>query len=155
MNAEQYVAFQDVLAGSNVLLSSAGGKSLSKSQNSFFHKRLGTGKSYVLKKIIDELTTRGKRFQVTSTSGRTAVLLGGLTIHRFLRITPACHNLEDYIKGFRTKRTAQIFKNLDILIIDEIGMLTNDFFTLISDILDYERETGLPFGGVIQVIHSA
>jgi ATP-dependent DNA helicase PIF1 len=109
---------------------------------------IGTGKSYVLGKVIEELTKRGKKFQVTSTSGRTAVLLGGLTIHRFLRITPACQSLEDYIKEFRTKRTAQIFKNLDILIIDEIGMITNDFFNLISDIFDFERETGLPFGGI-------
>jgi hypothetical protein len=104
-----------------------------------------------LGKIIEELTKRGRKFQVTSTSGRTAVLLGGLTIHRFLRITPACQSLEDYIKEFRTKRTAQIFKNLDILIIDEIGMITKEFFNLISDIFDFERATGLPFGG-IQVV---
>lgn len=118
-------------------------------QRSDFH--IGTGKSYVLKKIIDELKLRGKNFQVTATSGRTAVLLGGLTLHRFLRITPACGSLQDYVAEFRTNRTAQIFKNLDILIIDEVGMLSTSFFDLISEILDYEREAGLPFGGV-QVI---
>ncbi|RYE19581.1 MAG: hypothetical protein EOP45_12440 [Sphingobacteriaceae bacterium] len=112
---------------------------------------VGTGKSYVLKKIIEDLQLRGKNFQITSTSGRTAVLLGGLTIHRFLRITPACCSLQDYVAEFRTKRTAHIFKNLDILIIDEVGMLTSSLFDLISEILDYEREVGLPFGGV-QVI---
>jgi ATP-dependent DNA helicase PIF1 len=78
--------------------------------------------------------------------------LGGQTIHRFLRITPSCHSLADYLEDFQSSQNSQILENLEILIIDEVGMLSLYFFELISDILQYEKQSGAPFGGVQLVI---
>ena len=70
MNTKQSEAYKYIMGGYNVFLT---GKS-------------GSGKSFVVKKCCGELKKWYKRVAITSTTGTSALLIGGTTIHSYLGI---------------------------------------------------------------------
>ena len=70
LNAEQQRAFEKVKAGTSILLSGSA----------------GTGKSFTLTHIIEWAKLQNKNIGVTGTTGTSALLIGGRTIHSFLGI---------------------------------------------------------------------
>jgi ATP-dependent DNA helicase PIF1 len=111
----------------------------------------GVGKTYVLNKIIksSDITNKG----VTATTGSAAILLNGTTIHSFLGIGLGDKPVKDIIqglmrKGEHGKRVITRLLQLELLIIDEISMMNDQLFDLISELLSTIRNNPLPFGGV-------
>ena len=136
MNEEQTVVFDAVVAGISVLLTSRG----------------GCGKSYTLSNIIDYTTTRDIPIGVTATTGCAALLIKGTTIHSFLGIGLATKPVEQLARECMRKQVLYNRLNaMRLLIIDEISMMSDTLFDVISSYLSLVRKNNSPFGGV-QVI---
>ena len=110
----------------------------------------GTGKSWNIKAITEQY----KNIALCSTTGISAVNIGGQTLHSFLNIGLCKTNNVEYefkrIVNSRYSKWEQV-RNADILIIDECSMLDGFLFTLIEKVLRHIKSNENPFGGM-QVI---
>ena len=103
-------------------------------------------------KLFYDAYKDSKKIGITSTTGTSAILIGGTTLHSFLGIGLGKDSVESlYLK---IKKKAYMFKrwrDLDTLIIDEISMLSPHLFDKLEFLARKLRYNELPFGG-IQVI---
>lgn len=121
-------------------------------KNVFITGSPGTGKSYTLKYCIREIKLSGKNYAVTSSTGCSAVLINGQTLHSYIGIGTGKLTESEYIKALSHKRyKIKQLCELNVLIIDEISMVDNITFDKISNILKAIRKSNKPFGG-IQVV---
>lgn len=75
------------------------------------------------------------------------------TIHSFFQINP--YEKSPYLEKIAEtslSRTAHMLKILDILIIDEISMVSNKLFLIMHEMLKRAKENCEPFGGVKVII---
>ena len=122
------------------------------SENLFLSGSAGTGKSYTIKNIVEYLDNNKKNYGLTALTGCAASLINGQTLHSYLSLG-IDKSLKDiymdltkkYIPKYKT------LKSLDVLIIDEISMMSNELIELIDELLKLIKSNILPFGG-IQVI---
>ena len=119
----------------------------------------GTGKTEVIRYIIDECTSKKRRVAVVAPTGIAAVHIGGRTIHSFMRFVPDDQHLTAEEVAVRiqmdkkNKYVINSYKKYDVLIIDEISMVDADLFEKMNYCLQLFRNNGRPFGG-LQVIAS-
>lgn len=131
LNEEQLQVIQETDNGNNILLTGSA----------------GVGKSYTIKHIIER--NAGKKIGLCAMTGCAAILIDGTTLHSFLGIGLADGNSESIARRvFGRKKILQIILTLDMLIIDEVSMLSNDLFDKVSQILSILRKCPKPFGGV-------
>ena len=113
----------------------------------------GTGKSRIIQQIFRDC--RGYyNIALTSMTGMSAVLIGGQTVHSYLGIrtgTGSFEKLYDIIT--KSKKLYYRWKRLEILIIDEISMMSSELFEKLELLGRRIREDDRPFGG-IQLIFS-
>ena len=130
MNIEQQQAWNSFLSGKNVFVTGGG----------------GVGKTYLIKKFYETYRSH-KNIALTSTTGCSALLIGGITLHSFLGI-----GLGNGEPRFMVRKMNATHKNklskLDILIIDEVSMLGYELFDKINLLLKLIRKNTLPFGGI-------
>jgi ATP-dependent DNA helicase PIF1 len=134
LNKKQEKAFNEVKSGKNVFITGPG----------------GTGKSFVINKIIQYCKDNNKKYGVTSTTGSSALLIGGKTIHSYLGIGLANKDADELFKEIRYKYKNILtkIKELEILIIDEISMMSSVLFDKISCLLCLCRKSTKQFGGI-------
>ena len=114
----------------------------------------GTGKTYLLNEYIDYLKERKVKPSMVAPTGIAASHLNGSTIHSFFGLGIR-DSMDDYFlnlllqKEYLTER----FSKLEILIIDEVSMISPEIFSAMDKILKAFKFTDKPFGGV-QVILS-
>ncbi|KAJ6256113.1 ATP-dependent DNA helicase PIF1 [Drechslerella dactyloides] len=142
LTPEQNVILQNVLRGENV----------------FFTGPAGTGKSLVLEHIKYRLSLDHLAYAVTAPTGIAAVLIGGVTIHNFFGIGTGEHGIGYYLRrsGEVSSNIRQKLQETDVLIVDEISMVSPDLWEKINRIARYHRcgddpKNQKPFGG-LQVI---
>ena len=148
LTSEQRHVFNTVQSGKNIFLTGRG----------------GVGKSYIIGVLYDEMPKRrtntiglGVKVAVTALTGCAAILLGPFakTIHSWAGIGLGKESVDELIG--RIRRNARAKKNwasTDILIIDEISMMTPELLEKLDDIGRIIRKNRTkPFGG-IQVILS-
>jgi|CXWL01.1.fsa_nt_gi ATP-dependent exoDNAse (exonuclease V) alpha subunit len=109
-------------------------------QNIFLTGKAGTGKSTFLQYFRENTE---KQIAVVAPTGVAALNVSGQTIHSLFRLSPRFVD-QDAIKYDRRK----IFKELELLIIDEISMVRADVFDGINRFLQLARKNNEPFGGV-------
>ena len=109
-------------------------------QSFFLTGNAGTGKSFVLKQIIQAFKEQECQVYVTASTGIAAVNVHGSTLHSLLRITPAMDLTKDL--DYRHKKIAcDIFTSKSsILIIDEISMCGVDLFAYLMKMIEYAEE---------------
>jgi len=134
----------------------------------------GVGKSYLIRKVVEDLRYTGKRVQVTALTGVAAVEVGGRTTHSALGIGIARNfnhlrnrgtvsamqmvqrhphfEFDDDPKYAAAMRTLERLSDLDVLVIDEISMASGDWFTMVDRWMRLVREVDEPFGGVQVVV---
>ncbi len=113
------------------------------SQNLFITGKAGTGKSLLLEYFVRYTQ---KQVAVVAPTGVAALNVGGQTIHSFFRLAPHLHQA-----GARMSvdaKTKKLLSALDVLIIDEVSMMSADLLEAISQKLQLAREDYSPFGGV-------
>lgn len=116
----------------------------------------GTGKSYLIKKIYNDALRENKKISVTALTGIAAILLdcNACTIHSWAGVGLGNGSVDNIIK----KVSKSQFKSYnwfftDILIIDEISMMSSELFTLLDKLGQSLLKNDKPFGG-IQLIMS-
>ena len=137
LNKKQKEAFDNVINGFNIFITGSG----------------GTGKTKLLLYIIYYLRTEYKYYKdeiaITSTTGSSALLIGGTTIHTFAGIGLGTDNLTDLIKKIKNNFfSCKRWKNTKYLIIDEISMLSPEIFDKLNLIGQAIRENKKSFGGI-------
>ena len=116
----------------------------------------GTGKTEIIKYIKNlerELITPGMVMGSTALTGTAAVLIKDtFTLHSYLGIGLGKGSVND-IKEKLSCEKIKLLQSLQILIIDEISMLSDELFDKIEQLARIVRNNKKPFGG-IQIILS-
>ena len=138
LSKEQSNAYRAVMNGESIMITG----------------NAGVGKSMTLRAIIEYIKANynSAEYGVTSTTGCSALLIKGSTLHSFLKIGLAkesAKQLFNKLSGFNKLR----LNKLRILIIDELSMMDKRLFEKISEYLKYAKRLNKPFGG-IQLIFS-
>lgn len=120
----------------------------------FLTGKAGTGKTTVLKEIVEHCKQKRKNVVVLSPTGVAAKTAKGKTIHSFFNLP-----IGTYIPGMRKRglynlnnRKKRLVGNLDILFIDEISMVRCDLLDEVDEVLKHYRNSKKPFGGIQLVL---
>lgn len=113
----------------------------------------GTGKSFLLQYIVQELKSKyGERcVAVTASTGIAAVNLGGGTLHSFAGIGLAngSGDKEKTVqKVMKNKKTVERWLDAKVLVIDEISMIDKSLFELLDLVARRVKGIDAPFGGL-------
>eukprot|EP00980_Cylindrotheca_fusiformis_P012065 scaffold2898_cov114-Cylindrotheca_fusiformis.AAC.1 len=138
LNSKQAQAVQAIKDGKNVFLTGPA----------------GTGKSVVLKHILDYLnrTKESDEWVAVAPTGTTAVALGGQTIHSFAGIGVPLEQ-SDFRKAEQHQKK---WRALTFMILEEVSMISGEFLDrlnqVVSEIRTGEKDCQEPFGGGIQFL---
>jgi ATP-dependent DNA helicase PIF1 len=125
-------------------------------QNVFVTGPGGCGKSYLLKHIIRDAYEQNKKISICAMTGCAAILLGcgAKTVHSWAGIGIAKGEDDVIITRIMTnKYKKQSWKSTQILILDEVSMMSKRMFELLDQIGKRVRNSSKPFGG-IQLVFS-
>lgn len=118
-----------------------------KGKNIFLTGPAGTGKTTIISLFKKMITTR--IIGLTSLTGISAVLLGGCTLHSYLGIGLGTGSFEVLFERIKKNYKAKMkWLQTDILIIDEISMLSPQLFEKLNMLGKSIRQIDLPFGGI-------
>jgi len=121
--------------------------------NVFLTGEPGAGKSYLTNQYIDWLIDNGKNFEVTASTGIAALNVGGKTVHSFAGLRDDEELSEEDIKDILgSSYTYRRYSQTDILIIDEISMVSAQLFQNIDTLAKIARNNTKPFGGMKLVV---
>ena len=132
-----------------------------KRENIFMTGSAGTGKSFVINMIKQLCDTVNLNCQITALTGCAALLLncGAKTIHSWSGITldrsiKTPEKYESIYKNLQKKKDKrENWKSIDVLIVDEVSMMSKNLFTVLDFVAKKFRKSDKPFGG-IQVVFS-
>jgi len=135
---EQQIAFDKYIQGKNIFITGPG----------------GTGKSTLIKKIQTDANKKRLNIQVCALTGCAAVLIGckAKTIHSWAGFGLGNGSIGINVKKVSMNKYKQkAWKNVDVLVIDEVSMMSQKIFEMLNAIGKTVRDNNRPFGG-IQVI---
>ncbi|KAM0733633.1 ATP-dependent DNA helicase PIF1 [Formica fusca] len=115
-------------------------------KNVFFTGSAGTGKSFLLKKIISTLPPDVT--MATASTGVAACHIGGITLHQFAGIGLGTGTKERCFQLASRPSVISIWRKTKHLVIDEISMVDGEFFDKIEAVARHVRRTEKPFGGI-------
>jgi len=141
LSNEQNEAYNKYIEGKNVFITGPG----------------GSGKSELIRKIYKDAKEKGKNISVCALTGCAAVLLQckAKTIHSWAGIGLGAGTIEGNVKKVTDKDfKMRNWKEADILILDEVSMLSLKLFETLDAIgKKVRKQPHKPFGG-LQVIFS-
>jgi len=111
----------------------------------------GTGKSFLIKKMVEDAKTKGKTHHVCALTGCAAVLLDckATTIHSWSGIGMMNSDDDTIIRRISQKKELKShWKTTEILIVDEVSMMSKRMFELLNKIAKRIRGKDTPFGGM-------
>jgi len=76
-------------------------------ENVFITGGAGTGKTHVLREVVDALRAHGRQVVVTASTGVAAAAIGGTTLHEFTGVGLAREPLQQLLAKFARRRDAQ------------------------------------------------
>lgn len=114
-------------------------------ENLFITGKAGTGKSVLLQYFVRHTS---KQVAVVAPTGVAALNVGGQTIHSFFGMGFDIQDPDDISQvsdmGYKKR---EILNGLQVLVIDEISMVSADIMDMIDAKLKYARNNQQPFGG--------
>lgn len=140
LSYEQKNIFEKYLKGENIFLSGPG----------------GSGKSELIRVIYNDAISKHKNIQVTALTGCAAVLLHcrATTLHSWAGIGLGKGHVDTYVRKIRQRPYARRgWCDTEILIVDEVSMMSEDLFDTLNGIGKRIRSSNSAFGG-IQLIFS-
>jgi len=139
MNAQQQEAFDTVKTGKNVFLTGPA----------------GSGKSYLIREITEWGLSVGKKIATTALTGCAALLLSNKakTLHSWAGVGLGRDAAEvlaaSVLKNMAAKKR---WRQTNLLIIDEVSMMTPEFFEKLDVIGKRVRGSAKPWGGIQLVL---
>uniref|UniRef100_H0VBU4 ATP-dependent DNA helicase PIF1 n=1 Tax=Cavia porcellus TaxID=10141 RepID=H0VBU4_CAVPO len=121
-----------------------------KGQSVFFTGSAGTGKSYLLKRILGSLPPTGT--VATASTGIAACHIGGTTLHAFAGIGSGQAPLAQCVALAQRPGVRQRWLSCQRLVIDEISMVEADLFDKLEAVARAVRQQQKPFGGIQLII---
>jgi len=140
LSIEQQLAIDKFREGHNIFLTGPG----------------GTGKTEIIKNIKQIAEDNNKHIQVCALTGCAAVLLQckAKTVHSWAGIGLANGSIESIVDSImNNKYKLKKWLWIDILIIDEVSMMSKKIFELLDTIGKTVKKNSKPFGG-IQLVFS-
>ena len=138
-SAEQQICFDKYLKGENLFITGPG----------------GSGKSFLIKNFVADAEEKKKVIKVCALTGCAAILLQckATTLHMFSGIGLASKNNSQIVEELFTKKRHKLknWRGLEILIIDEVSMMSLKILLLLDLIARKFYKKNVPFGG-LQVI---
>lgn len=126
-------------------------------ENVFITGPAGSGKSFLIKTIVNYSEENNKKIQVCALTGCASILLNckATTLHRFAGIGLANKNIEDVLNDvFNKKYKLKNWYHLKCLIIDEVSMMSLKILLILDKIgRKLYNKPDIPFGG-LQLIFS-
>jgi ATP-dependent DNA helicase PIF1 len=139
LGPSQKIAFAKIIAGDSVFVTGSA----------------GTGKSFLIKCLVQQWEKNGTFYSLTATTGIAAINIGGRTVHSFMWMTidDDDNDAEKFLSNLMKKPGLYNYyekqmRQLQCLVIDEVSMLNPTFLSKINDILKIVRSNLLPFGGI-------
>jgi len=130
MTSEQKYVLQMVQTGKNV----------------FFTGGAGTGKSFLINKIIGVLPP--DHTFITASTGVAAFQIGGTTLHAFAGIGSGASDINKCIELAQRKTVSSQWKKCSHLIIDEVSMVDGNYFKKLEAVARAIKGSTKPFGGI-------
>lgn len=141
LNLEQNIIFEKYKNGENIFITGPA----------------GSGKSFLIKTIVNYSNEINKKIQVCALTGCASILLNcnANTLHRFAGIGLANKNIDDVLNDvFNKKYKLKNWNSLKCLIIDEVSMMSLKILLILDKIgRKYYNKPNIPFGG-LQLIFS-
>ena len=142
LNKQQLEAFNHLKKDKNILITGPAGTGKSKIIESFFKYAKNDIKYYQKGSIVK-----------TSTTGSSAFLIGGYTLHSYLGIGLGKSDVKTMVSNIRKNKTIrERWINLKTLIIDEISMLSAELFDKLEEIARIIRKNQMFVFGGIQIV---
>jgi ATP-dependent DNA helicase PIF1 len=135
LSLEQKYAFVKFQNGGNLFITGPG----------------GTGKTRFIQFLVSYMKLTVKPYQVCALTGCAAVLLNcnAKTIHSWSGIKLAKGAHEQIVnRVIRNKQLGKTWRSIQVLIVDEVSMMSYKMFTLLDEIGRITRRSSLPFGGI-------
>ena len=139
LNDDQAAAFVAVQSGQNIFLTGPA----------------GAGKSFLIRHIVGWAASVGKTIGITALTGCAALLLGSnaKTLHSWSGIGLGRDSVDTLMKSvLKYPQTKRRWKKTDILIVDEISMMTPDLFEKLNAIGKRVRASPQPWGGLQLIV---
>lgn len=145
LSKEQQLAYTCYKEGYNVFITGPG----------------GSGKSELIRLINKDAINRYKRISITAMTGCAAILLSSdmhtskpSTLHSWAGIGLGNAPIDKLLETIRSNRyLLRKWKETQILVVDEVSMLSLKLFRLLNEIGKIIRQNNRPFGG-IQLVFS-
>ena len=116
-------------------------------KNAFITGFAGSGKSYLIEHICTNLKENKKSYAKTAMTGCAAILIDGYTLHSTLGIGLGKGEPKDLLKRIRRREgLLPMLLNLNVLIIDEVSMLSDELFDKIAQLFKLIHDSDKPFG---------
>ncbi len=135
MNEEQRFALEKIREGKNVFLTGPG----------------GTGKSFFIEELRNDFAESGLKIAITALTGCAAILLGhgAKTLHSWAGIGLGKGSVGDLVAAIcRNRKAAKNWMTTQLLIIDEISMMSAELFEKLDGVAKVVRRSSAPFGGL-------
>ena len=124
-------------------------ESCDKGENIFMSGPGGTGKSYLIKIIVERYPN--KNIQVCALTGVAAELLdcNAKTINSWSGTNLIHGDPESIIRNTsKKKKNLSNWRNIDLLIVDEVSMMSKKYFDILDSVGKIIRKNDKPFGGI-------
>jgi ATP-dependent DNA helicase PIF1 len=136
LNSEQRAVIEEIDSGNNVFITGPG----------------GTGKTFLIRHIRRHLEAKGKKVAITSLTGMASLLIGdgARTIHSWSGLGVGNRSVEESFQFIRVKhkKAREAWRETNTLIIDEISMMSDEYFEKLDAIAKLLRNSYKPFGGM-------
>jgi ATP-dependent DNA helicase PIF1 len=137
MNQNQEYAFSLVEKGRNICVSGVG----------------GAGKTFWINEMVKRMKQKRPNIVIgcTGMTGSSSLLINGTTLHSYLGIG-ICKDTFEMIQRIRKMKKRSVWENTDLLIIDEVSMLSKEMFESLDYIAKELCQNPRPFGGIQLVL---
>jgi ATP-dependent DNA helicase PIF1 len=138
LSQEQQLSFNKYVQGQNIFITGPG----------------GTGKSALIKSIHKHAYSRFRDIHVTALTGCAAVLLNckAKSLHSWAGIGLGNGTIEQLVTKIKKNKFAKtLWKMTEILVVDEVSMLSLKLFNLLNEIGKVIRGNQKPFGGILVI----